>query len=191
MKYLHSLVPSLAVAFSIAGCTTTNTVVKETYSGVLPEVRAPKSINYGGESYLVGYSAITTSGVFVEYFRKGQGPKSWTKLISLRTTRPPSTPSNEAGLLLKLAKSSGGSGALLENKNSGEFIADFMLPKSGNLEFNLIRYTPQAGTGGTKSLQYAEMIPHSKCDKKNLLSLRETNLKRIASIKIPDVGEAN
>lgn len=191
MNYPLSVVSSLVAGLLLASCTTSSTVVKETYSGVLPEVRAPKSINYGGESYHVGYSAITTSGVFVEYFRKGQGPKSWTKLISLRTTRPPSTPGNEAGMLLKLAKSTGGSGALLENKNSGEYIADFMLPKSGSLEFNLVRYAPQTGAGGTKSLQYAEMVPHSKCDKKNLLSLRETNLKRIAAIKIPDVGNAN
>lgn len=66
-----------------------------------------------------------------------------------------------------------------------------MLPKSGDLEFNIFRYLPQSNAGGTKSLQYAELIPKSKFAKGYLRSVRQSNLTRFLSMKIPEVGPAN
>ena len=191
MKKLLRLAAAASLVLMLASCTASNPVIKDTYSGVLPEIRAPKSIDYSGETYRVGYSAITRTGVIVEYFKQGQGPNSWTKLISLRTTNPPSTPEKEAVALLRLVKSSGGAGALLKNERKNETIADFMLPKSGDLEFNLFRYVPQSGNGGTKSVQYAEIIPKSKIGKTDLIALRSSNLKQIAALKLPAVDASN
>lgn len=188
MKNVPRLIASLLLGVFVSSCATVSKPVKESYSGIIPEIQTQKSVTYDGIRYLAGYSALTKNGSLVEYFKPGEGPQRWTKMIGLRTTNPPSTPQGEVHSFASLARSTKGSGAIYSNTKTGEVGIDCMLPKSDGVEFNIFRYVPQ--NGGTKSFQYAELIPRSKLETTNGSSLRKTRLKSFLSMEIPNIHTA-
>ncbi|MDB6076605.1 MAG: hypothetical protein JWO82_352 [Akkermansiaceae bacterium] len=141
---------------------------KESYSGILPEIQAPASISYAGETYRAGYSAASSAGATVEYFRAGEGPKNWQRLMALRAMPQKTTPKDQAILMGRSAKA----GAAAYSAPNGDVGFDSLIPKSnGGLEFSLFRFAPLPGTEGVKSLQYAEQIPRGNLDVPKLKAL--------------------
>ncbi|MEO8615669.1 MAG: hypothetical protein ABI600_11055 [Luteolibacter sp.] len=183
--YLASFL--IASAAILSSCSTNSTPTKESYTGIIPEIRAPQTIRLVGESYIAGYSAISGNGAIVEYFRQGDGPKNWTKLIGLRTINPPTNPEKEARALASLAQSKGAVGGQgFSKKETGEAGVYFSMPKSGASEFNIFRYAPQTGGHGVKSLQYAEVMPKSDTH-----SVRQKATNLFLTVKIPEIGQTN
>jgi hypothetical protein len=130
---------------------------KETYGEVLPGIRAPQSLNYGGLTYTAGYSAANRNGVRVEYFPEGQGTKQWSQMLALCSIEKKTTPDQEVVGLAATVSTSGGNSHTHEGTGSSDRGLDFTISKAGSLEFNMIRYSQTGAI--TTSLQYAAVLP--------------------------------
>jgi hypothetical protein len=160
---------------------------KETYGGVLPEIRAPESLDYSGLTYTAGYSAVNRNGVRVEYFPAGQGPKGWTQMLALYSIEKKTTPEQEVGVLAAVASTRGATPQATPGPGTDRGL-HFTMPKGKNLEFNIFRYT-QAGNG-VNSLQYAAAIPQetARLGSGALRAVAEKHRAAIMSLRMPEVG---
>ena len=137
---------------------------KETYSGVLPQIQAPQSISYLGQTYTAGYSAVNANGVLVEYFPEGEGPKQWRRMLALSSLEGSTTPGQQVRIRKTAVEGKGLHAISYSSEITGNHGIDYMLPKGTNLEFNIFRYAAASGGQGVKSLQYAAVIPQETAD---------------------------
>jgi hypothetical protein len=80
MKKLILLGMLSLVAF---GCQ--NTLLKPiSSSGVAENIKAPELLEFLGDTYQAGYSVADRRQALVEYYRPGERPKSWQKMLALR-----------------------------------------------------------------------------------------------------------
>jgi hypothetical protein len=126
---------------------------------ILPAISAPKAITSGGRTYVAGYSAISTDHLaLVEYFPAGEGPKKWTRMLSLRLIKKGTTPKQQIEIMTRLAMTKGGRGEHSTSQKLREEVIDFMLPNSQGVEFNVFRYAWHRNGTSVKSVQYAEKV---------------------------------
>ena len=178
---------AVAAGLLLSQCASDPAKGKETYGEVLPEIRAPQSLDYGGLTYTAGYSAVNKNGVLVEYFPAGQGPQQWNQMLALRLIEKQTTPKQEVGALAATATARGAS-PHAGTGTGGDQGIDFMLPKNGTYEFNVFRYA-LAGQGAS-SLQYAAILPPEtvKMGSGALRAVAEKHRAAVMRIPMPEVG---
>lgn len=130
---------------------------KEAYGEVLPQIRAPQSLDYLGLTYTVGYSAANRNGVLVEYFPPGENSKSWSQMLALSAIEKQTTPEQEAATVERTASERGGTPRKAPGSTATDTGVNFTIQKTGTMEFNMFRYA-QAG-GKTIALHYAAILP--------------------------------
>lgn len=153
---IHRLGVVLAAGL-LSQCASNSSKGKETYGGILPGIHAPETLNYSGQTFTPGYSAMNKNGVVVEYYPAGQDAKQWNQMLALRLIEKPTSPQIEVVTLAAAVSNRGGSSHTHQGKSSADQGIDFAIPKGSGTEFNMYRYT-QAGPTMT-SLQYAAVLP--------------------------------
>jgi hypothetical protein len=110
----------------------------------------------------------------VEYFRAGEGQKSWKKLLSLRL--------NIGGLdsrqlvdKMQDSVTAGGASAVrsFKGKNKGEYGVEFTMMSPKVVELDVFRFVNRPNGAGTISFQYAEKIPAEELRKVGQAKLPE------------------
>jgi len=182
---LHIAFLVLAV-LSLSNCGTGVAEIKrtkESQTGLLQDIHAPKKFTYRGQDYTPGYSAHGSNGAIVEYYKAGEGPNQWTSMLAVRRLDQPTTAEAQTKAMADRVSAKGLRFRSLINKKSGETTIDFMLPHSGDLEFNLFRYRPLANGQGVTSFQYIENIPKSRL--RSFDGMAYTHKQRIAFFALP------
>jgi hypothetical protein len=145
-------ISSLIIA--VLGCQTT-TPKEVSFTGVLPGITAPPSLQFRGEVYRAGYSTASPQQAIVEYYLPGEGPKSWRKMLALRLDSP-GKKSLEQVKAMQAMLIEGGNRAVRAYQSTNGHGVEFILTTRGRQELNVFRYIDR--TNGSVSLQYAETL---------------------------------
>lgn len=193
MKAIFQSLGMVAAACLLAQCASfssgSNGKGKEAYGKVLPEIRAPQSLNYQGLTYMVGYSAANKNGVLVEYFPVGEDSKSWTQMLALRSIEKPTTPQQEVAELERAASARGGSLKKAPGSTTADCGVSFTIQKPRTTEFNMFRYTQGSGAT-TASLQYAAVLPPEtvRLGSGALNAVAEKHAAAVMRLQMPEIG---
>ena len=122
-------------------------------------VLSAANIKYDGEVYSNKYTKNSPPINLVEYVRKNETIKNWTKLIAIRNYTNLNNPKAAATNLARTVKqhNSKANFHILESKDKTEAQIDFLTwPKSNKyMEFNIHRYMKVKGYKGLISYQFA------------------------------------
>jgi len=133
---------------------------KESYKGIDPRISAPQTLEFLGETYNAGYSAYDKDKCIVEYFRAGEGQKTWKKLLSLRLN-PKGMDSRQLVDKMQESVTAGGASAVrsFKGKTTDEYGIEFTMMSRKAVELDVFRFMNRPNGTGTISFQYAEKIP--------------------------------
>jgi hypothetical protein len=127
--------------------------------GIHEKIDAPPTLQFRGETYEAKYSALGGKLAIVEYYRPGEGPKSWKSMLGLRLDEN-SPDSLELVTNMRRMIEAQGNHAVRTYQSTNGHGVEFILATPGRHELNVFRYLNR--TNGTVSLQYAEIIPTKK-----------------------------
>lgn len=134
---------------------------KTSYTGLLPEITAPRTLEFLGDTYTASYSAATPGSATVEYFLPGEGPHNWTRLLGLRLNRSDITSSKFISGMARELEKNGTPHEVAPDPGTGGNSIDFMALIRGNdpgLEFNIFRAINLTNEPGIISFQYAQIL---------------------------------
>jgi hypothetical protein len=130
-------------------------------NGIVAGIRAPQTLQLMGDSCAAGYSASDATKAIVEYYRPGEGPKSWKRMLALRlNVAGPSSRQQVVNMHQSIL--AGGSRAVgsYTNQSQAGYGIDFILTARGYQELDVFRYIDRTNAPGSISFQYAEIIPN-------------------------------
>jgi hypothetical protein len=133
---------------------------KVSWEGIGPEINAPQTLEMLGESYQAAYSTNDSMSSLVEYYRPGEGQKSWAKMLTLRLSLVNVTGLRQVESMESSMKAGGASAVRsFKGKNRNECGIEFTVMSHGTVELDVFRFVNRPNGMGTISLQYAEKIP--------------------------------
>ncbi len=146
------------------------------------------SFNFDGSDYFLRGDE---AGIR-EYLTEGETFDKWTTLISVRRFEGTDNPKLYAEKLIENAKASGPNahGQLMENKEAGSYIADFLVfseegSKPFFAEWNLWRIEKKGD--GVEAIQYARRFYEIDAStSKKLIDAREKIVPKLAVLEIPE-----
>ena len=123
--------------------------------GLLPEIRAPQTIKFDRETYTVKHSAIGQKWAVVEYYRTGEGPKSWKQMLTLRLDLNGLDSGQQVTNIDRVMRAKTFGGAGFYATRGGYSIEFFEIKHGGDWE-DISRYWDRRN--GTVSLQCSHII---------------------------------
>jgi hypothetical protein len=169
------------------------------HAGLSDKIKAPKLLEFRGETYRAGYSSTDAKRSIVEYFIAGEGPKAWRKMVALRLDSRGANSIQQVKALEQMVRkrhvnSKGGSpvSAKYERTNGHDAAIDFILTSRGQQEFNAFRYVDRAN--GVVSLHYSELVevakiasmPHAEAVA-YLKAVRTNSVATLNALTIPEI----
>lgn len=155
MKLLFQLLPLVL----LASCATNPPDQKVSNEGIVSNVIAPQTLQIMGETYNARFSASDTTKIIVEYYRAGETPKNWSRLLALRLATTGGNSLDQAKSVEQQMRERGSKAVrVYKDPNAAGYGVEFILPAAGYEELDVFRFIDRTDGVGTISLQYAEVI---------------------------------
>src|SRR5947208_3521399 len=114
---------------------------KVSKNGIVAGINAPQTLRLMGDTYAAGYSASNSTNAIVEYYRAGEGRKSWKRMLALRLIIAGPTSLEQVKGIEKNIRAGGSSAVrVYKDRDTDGYGIEFILPAHGYQELDVFRY---------------------------------------------------
>jgi hypothetical protein len=197
MRILSLLKRALLVSLATAGL-----AVASAQAQAIDRIGVPGPLAFDGKAYALAWTSNPSSGYFKqEYLPAGQDTATYTEMLMIDVletgvTVEAALASQVKFLKQRERKDSAFNMAVLQNKETGQILLDFIISDDVNgrsiVEWNAYRYTPHTGKDGKKGVMLFALSRRAYDDDiagflKSLRPLRVTYINVVAHHTLPAI----